>query len=286
MRFRWMKVLGGAGLLLTALVWILMSTEVLHAAKVHVGQPCNRADRPSLEHVDHVMLDHLLRRYVNDDGLVAYSKLKQSAPDMKTLDDYLVVLGCVDLNKPASKAAKLAFWINAYNAVTIKGILREYPTTSIRNHTGGLLRYNIWKDLLLWVDGKSYSLDDIEHNILRKMDEPRIHFAVVCASKGCPQLWNRAYSAAGIDEELSANARRFFARSENFRADPTKGAVAISQLLKWYGTDFAPTPQGQLKVLRRYFPVPESHAWMDAGRATVSYLEYDWGLNDQALPSR
>lgn len=283
---RAIAVCGGVGATLVALVWLVTQTPLIHAGtKVRVGQPCANPNRPSLAEVDHAPFDALLLKYVDDHGMVAYAKWKGYAEDVEALDADLARLGCVDLSKSASQEAKLAFWINAYNAVTIKGILREYPTTSIRKHTAAL-GYNIWKDLLLWVDGKNCSLDDIEHATLRKMGEPRIHFAVVCASKGCPLLWNRAYTAGGLDEQLAANARRFFARPENFRADAGRGRASISQLLKWYGTDFAATPQAQLSALRKYFPNPESHTWMDSGRASVGYLDYDWALNDQAPPSR
>lgn len=276
----------GTGVALAALVWVALQTSFIHAGtKVHIGKLCTEPNRASVADIDHGPFDTLLQKYVDDRGMVAYAKWKGSADDLAALEGYLSMLGCVDLSKAASKEAELAFWINAYNAVTIRGILREYPTTSIRQHTA-VFGYNIWKDLLLAVDNKRYSLDDMEHTILRKMGEPRIHFAVVCASKGCPQLWNRAYSAKGLDAELVANARRFFAREENFRSDIGRRTVYISQLLKWYGTDFAATPQGQLSVMRKYFPNPETLAWIDGGRVTVGYLDYDWGLNDQAPASR
>jgi hypothetical protein len=94
-------------------------------------------------------------------------------------------------------------------------------------------------------------------------------------------LWNRAYTARGLDEQLSANARRFFARPENFRADSRGRTVFLSQLLKWYGSDFAPTAQQQIRVLRPYLPEAKALDWAVSGPVTVRYLDYDWGLNDQ-----
>jgi hypothetical protein len=232
--------------------------------------------------LDHSAYDALLQRYVNDQGRVAYAAWKASAADVTALDDYLARLGCVNRARPAPSAAQLAYWVNAYNAVTLRGILREYPTTSIRNHTAKY-GYNLWKDLLLWVDGAEYSLDDVEHAVLRKMGEPRIHFAIVCASVGCPPLRNRAYTAADLDRQLTANAGRFFANPNNFRADAATRTVFLSQLLQWYGTDFGPTPAEQLRVLRRYLPSAETLDWLDGG-ASVRYLDYDWGLNDQHPP--
>lgn len=258
---------------------VLCGLPALAGSKVQVGRPCKQPNRPSLAEVDHSSFDALLRKYVDDHGLVAYARWKASADDLRALDDYLARAGCVDLNKPAAKSAQLAYWINLYNALTLKGILREYPTKSIRDHTSKLGGYNIWKDLLIWVDGRQLSLNDIEHSTLRKMGEPRIHLAVVCASRGCPQLWNRAYSAEGLDEQLTANGRRFLARPENFRADAGSREVCISKLFEWYGTDFGATPTEQLKALAPMLPTGTE--WVTQPGARVCYLDYDWSLNDQ-----
>lgn len=263
-----------------AAITIFVGNTVLAGPKVHVGQACADPNRPSLDQVDHSGFDALLKKHVDDQGMVTYAAWKASAADSQALDDYLIRLSCVDLSKPATAKGKLAFWINAYNAVTLKGVLREYPTSSIRNHTAKL-GYNIWKDLLLIVDGRGYSLDDMEHSILRKMGEPRIHFAIVCASKGCPPLLNQAYTSAKVDEQLAGNARKFFAQPTNFQADGARRNVAISQLLKWYGSDFAPSAQAQIQQIRPYFPNADQLNWIDQGGFTYRYLDYDWSLNEK-----
>lgn len=249
---------------------------------VHVGQPCKEANRPSASALDHGSYDALLKKYVDEKGLVAYAQWRASAADVKALDDYFVKLGCVDLWKPTSKASLLAYWINAYNAVTIKGILREYPTTSIMNHASKNGGFNIWKDLQLWADGKPQSLDDIEHKILRKMGEPKIHFGLVCAARGCPPLANRAYTADNVDKTLVANAKQFFAQAKNLKLNATTRTVHLSQLFQWYGSDFAATPQQQVLAVRPYFPPQLDVDWLDKGPFSVQYLAYDWALNDQA----
>jgi hypothetical protein len=248
-------------------------------SKVQIGQPCNQPDRPSLAEVDHSSFDWLLRKYVDERGLVAYARWKAGADDLRALNEYLTRAGSVDLNKAAPKSAQLAYWINLYNALTLAGILREYPTSSIRNHTSRFGGYNIWKDLLIWVDGRQLSLEAIEHSILRKMGEPRIHLALVCASRGCPPLWNRAYPAEGLDQQLTANGRRFLARPENFRAAAGSREVCISKLFEWYGTDFAATPAGQLQALASMLPA--GTGWVTQRGVRVCYLDYDWSLNDQ-----
>ncbi len=250
--------------------------------KVQVGQACKDKDRTTLTAVDHSSFDSLLQKYVDDKGMVAYAKWKASDTDVKALDHYLVSLGCVDLTKAATKEGQLAYWINAYNALTIRGILREYPTTSIRKHTAKVLGYNIWKDLLLVVDNQPMSLDAIEHQVLRKLGEPRIHFAIVCASAGCPPLRNKAYTAEKLGEQLDETAKAFFANPANLKLDPRTRTVQISQILEWFGKDFAATTPEQVAAVRKHFPKPDESAWVAEKGVTVKYLDYDWSLNDQA----
>src|SRR5262249_37429388 len=133
-------LLGVRGVVAVAL---MICQFVSAGTKVQVGGPCTAPDRPSLAEVDHSTWDALLQKYVDDRSLVAYARWKDNAEDLKVLDQYLTSMGCVDLGKPAPRAAQLAYWINVYNALTIRGILRDYPTTSTRNHTAKLAGNNI-----------------------------------------------------------------------------------------------------------------------------------------------
>jgi len=283
---RWRKILSIIGLMVLVLG---AGLAVLHATRPRIKSAAAGRKQFALEGstkptIDHAAFDAFLKKYVDADGMVAYRQWKASAEDVKALDDYLGQLGAVDLDLPASKEAKLAFWINAYNALTLKGILAVYPTSSIRNHTALFGGYNIWRDLKQEVDGTDYSLDDIEHGILRKLNEPRIHFAANCASKGCPPLRHEAYTAAKVSNQLADNARRFFANPANFRADPVERSVAISELVSpppWYGGDFASTSPEVIKVLRPYFPNPEKLDWIEAPGLIVEFINYDWLLNDR-----
>ena len=268
---------------LTLLVGLAVvgSAEICEAgSKVKVGRAWPAAERVSMDKVDHAAFDALLKKYVDGRGMVAYAKWKASAADVAALDAYLGKLSQGDRARIAGRNAKLAFWINAYNAVTIKGILREYPTTSIRNHTAKVFGYNIWDDLLLRVGDDEVSLNDIEHKILRKMREPRIHFAIVCASISCPKLINEAYTAAKLDKQLAANARDFFADRGKFQYDASGSRISISPILKWFGEDFGANTAAQMATVSPYLPA-DAQKLARSGRARVSYLDYDWGLNDQ-----
>ncbi len=235
----------------------------------------------SLDKVDHCVWDRLLKKYVDDDGMVDYAGWKASQSDTSALKQYLAVLGRVDPEAPTAKEGKLAFWINAYNALTVYGILQVYPTSSIRNHTAKLVGYNIWDDLLLAVADKKYSLSTIEHKILRKLGEPRIHVAIVCASIGCPRLRSEAYTPKKLETQLADNTLDFFSRQRNLQVDLNRRQVRVSPILDWFGEDFGPTPQKALARLAEYMPNDATRRLIDQGDFSVEYLDYDWSLNKQ-----
>lgn len=249
--------------------------------KVTVGGnlPANR--QVSMDQIDTSQWDELLKRYVDTNGNVNYAAWKQSASDVRSLEAFLGYLSSANPNAPAAPAAKLAFWINAYNALTIHGILREYPTTSIRNHTAKLFGYNIWDDLLLTVGGKPYSLNQIEHEVLRPMGEPRIHFAIVCASRSCPRLLAEAYTSDRLDAQLNINTQVFFADAGNFRYDPSARRFQLSSILDWFGDDFGKDQAAQLRRIAPYLPTREAQDAASTNSVSVSYLDYDWGLNER-----
>lgn len=268
-------------LMLVPLAMSLLLSSLHAGAKVNVGRQVESSKRVSIDRIDHRVWDALLRHYVDENGNVNYQAWKKSEKGRNGLDQYLDYLSTADPGGKASRDGRLAFWINAYNAVTIKGILREYPTSSIRNHTAYAFGYNIWDDLLLIVGGEKYSLNDMEHKILRKMNEPRIHFAVVCASKGCPRLRAEAYRPDQVDTQLEDNALDFFARSQNFRFDTSRGRFQLSSILKWYGDDFGESNVQQLKAISKYLPTSASRQAAAQGIGRVGYLDYDWTLNDR-----
>jgi len=269
----------GAITLLVALTPI----KLFAGSKVSVGSNVPTAQQIPIDHISHAAWDALLRKYCDPQGYVNYQGWHDSPADLQELDQYLAHVSRANLKLPASTANKFAFWINAYNAVTIKGILREYPTSSIQNHQSKTFGYKIWDDLLLPVDGRTYSLNQIEHDVLRKMGDPRIHFALVCASVGCPPLLNQAYTAEQLDSQLTDNARKFFADPQKFQA--TADSLKISKLFKWYGGDFGSDQAAQLRALAPFMPTQQSRALAASGRARLGYLPYSWNLNDQATKS-
>ncbi|MEO8269925.1 MAG: DUF547 domain-containing protein [Aureliella sp.] len=151
----------------------------------------------------------------------------------------------------------------------------------MRNHTAKLFGYNVRKNLKLIVGGKRVSLDEMEHQVLRKMGEPRIHFAIVCASIGCPRLLNEAYVPERIDEQLTFNTKRFFADSNKFRYDAARGTFYLSPILDWFGDDFGNSQTALLQKISAWLPEAGSQQAAATGKGTIDFLDYDWGLNDQ-----
>jgi hypothetical protein len=227
--------------------------------------------------VDHSEFDRLLGRYVDDQGLVNYREWKNL--DEETLRKYLVNIENINLNS-LERSEGLAFWINAYNALTIQGILEFYPLKSIRDKVSRILGFNIWDDYPMTVQGKAYTLNDIEHKILRKMGEPRIHFAIVCASVGCPRLRKEAYDGKKLDFQLEDQARSFLAQPRNMRIDRQANTVYLSRILDWFGEDFGGSDRAKLDFVSRFVAEEVDRAYLREGRPSLKYLDYDWSLNE------
>ncbi|MFM8313131.1 MAG: DUF547 domain-containing protein, partial [Deltaproteobacteria bacterium] len=172
---------------------------------------------------------------------------------------------------------KLAFLINAYNALTIKWILQHYPVKSIKD-TGGFLS-SPWKKKFFKLFGEEQSLDGIEHGILRKdFQEPRIHFAVVCASKGCPALKGEAYTAAKLEEQLESSARNFLRDSERNYYNAEENRFFLSKIFDWYGDDFK-KKLGSVQAFIVPRMIPDTST-VKIQESTLKYLDYDWSLNE------
>lgn len=239
-------------------------------------QPAAAADTDSL----HAPFDRLLAAHVKG-GVVDYAGF---AADGAKLDAYLSALARTDPGKLA-REAKLAFWINAYNAFTVKLILNHYPgLESIRD----IPRGERWKWEGWTVNGETISLDKIEHEVLRPMGDPRVHFAVNCASFSCPLLAAQAYTAAKVDSQLDAATARFLADEERgMRFGDEKGrfggvehVVYLSEIFHWFEGDFRDAAGSRID-----FIIPHStgkaREYLEKNRydLNIEKLNYNWSLN-------
>ena len=201
----------------------------------------------------------VLMRYVDDEGMVDYAALSS---DRKPLDEYIQ-----SLETPATEGWGdrdwIAFWINAYNARTLQVIIDHYPVEGIKKIPGQ------WTRLKAPIFGKARTLDEIEHQILRKnFREPRIHMALVCAAKSCPKLRNEPYEAERLNEQLDDQSRDFLSQSDRFRVEGNY--MRISPIFKWFKKDFDSVPD----FISRY-------SGQDVSGLKIKYQRYDWSLNEQ-----
>ena len=234
--------------------------------------------------VDHSQWDKLLKTYVVKapaGGLnrVQYRKFKSEAH--RALKAYLAMLQKVDPGKLA-KNEQFAFWANLYNAKTIDVVLDKYPVTSIKKiRLGGSLFASItggpWKAKIMKVNGTKLSLDDIEHGILRPIfKDPRVHYAVNCASVGCPNLGAEAFTGAKLEAQLNRGAAAYINSPRGFKV--TGGRVAASGIYKWFNKDFGGNEAGVLRHALKY-AAPGLKAKLKAAHGIAKY-DYDWALND------
>lgn len=222
----------------------------------------------------HDLFDQVLQEHVDKNGRVNYTKLKANPEKLEAYLDLLAVASPTEW----SYNAQLTFWINAYNALVIKGVIDHYPTTSVRK----VKWFNgFFSRLKFQAAGKTYTLNEIEHGILREeFPDPRVHFAIVCASFSCPPLWNRAFSAETIEERLETSTFNFIQNPEQVRIDRAKRRVYVSKIFKWYDDDFKEGYEGVADFLADYLP-PEDAEFLESTDVKFQYLDYDWTLNDQ-----
>jgi len=200
---------------------------------------------------------------------------------------YAQALGALALAGPdslTSDAERFAFWVNAYNLAAIKAVLDQYPTKSIKD--GGSLLSPIWKKKVVTVARTVYSLDDIEHGVLRKaFREPRVHFAIACASLSCPDLRAEPFDPARLDAQLDQQAAAFLSNATKGLKPGADGRTArVSSIFKWFAGDFSAS--GGVAAFIRARSSPDVAARLGAlTDAGLSYLDYDWSLNDTARSS-
>lgn len=250
------------------------------SAAQDIAAQFSKFDAASTKTVDHGDWAKLLSAYVSasPDGVnrVNYRGLK--AQGQGQLRGYLAKLQAVNVSALA-RPEQFAFWVNLYNAATVNVVLERYPVGSIRDIKPSIFANGPWGMNVVKVEGIELSLDDIEHKILRPIwRDPRVHYAVNCASIGCPNLARSAYTGAKLDAMLNAAARDYVNHPRGISAGG--GRVRASQIYSWYAEDFGGNAAGVLRHVRRYAQDELARSLADA--TAIGSYDYDWRLNDTA----
>lgn len=271
-----------AGVILLALA----AAGPLGATDMKLIEVWDASNESSSDQFDHAawqeILDAYLRVREQDANRFDYQALKASAEDSRKLSEYLERLQAVD-PREYSRAEQKAYWINFYNALTVQTVLEEYPVNSIRNISrslfgvGGLIPLGPWGDERATVAGVAITLDNIENGIMRPIyQDARVHYALNCASVGCPDLAPQAYTAANMEQLLEAGAR-------NYVNDPRgvdfvdEDFIVLSSIYDWYLADYGGTEESVMEHLARYADAPLKERLAEFAGA-VEY-DYNWDLN-------
>jgi hypothetical protein len=223
--------------------------------------------------INHSAWDRLLKKYVDHRGLVNYAAWKNSSDDRAALDTYLKQFAA-KAEKPAQGNDKFASLTNAYNAIVITTILNNYPVESIFE-TKKPFKTKAWT-----IGGVQVALDDIENGTLRPMLKYRTHSVLVCAARSCPPLQRNAYNGDSFDEQSDAAYRTWLAREDLNKFLPQQRKAQISEIFKWFKGDFE-SSLSVAKILGKYGPEPAKQLAAGGAQFDISYLSYNWGLNDQ-----
>ena len=240
-----------------------------------------------IEQFDHSKFDQLLQKYVNQKGQVDYASWQQNEEDKIELLDYLLSTSRIHWNRDRTPhteaknrdAIEKAFWINAYNAMTIHAVLSVYPTESIRRHTNPI-GFNLWRHYKLNLGTRVYSLRDIENGPLKNLGDGRVHFAIVKASVGSPNLRSTAYQPEQLDQQLDQQAAAFLANPSHLEIEGTS-RVHLSPVLKSVLAEFEGDQHQQLVHLAKMVPDPEIRQSLTEQPLKITWLKHDWSLNQQ-----
>ena len=241
----------------------------------------------SAEGVDYALYNDVLSTYVDDAGWVNYADLQQSRQQLDTFNNGLAEVDDATL-AGWSEAEQIAFWINAYNSLTLKSIIDQTPIKpSIKDITG------VWRLRKHPINETEKTLNNIEHDVLRvDFDEPRLHAAIVCAAISCPPLRNEAFNGENLDAQLDEQVVQWFARPDGVTIDKEAGEVKVSKIFSWFGGDWIPSygvdtgftgskeERAVLNFISNYVS-EEDRAYLEAGDYKLSYFDYDWSLNKQ-----
>jgi hypothetical protein len=271
-------------ILTLVLLWMALAGMSASAQDAELWPRWQAHDPAGTTVVDHSAWNRFLERYlVTDDpsgvNLVRYGEV--TPEDRRALGSYLEGLQKVAVSR-LNRDEQEAYWINLYNAETVKVVLDAYPVSSITkiklsSGLSGLFNRGPWDAKIMEIEGQKVSLNDVEHRILRPIwQDPRLHYAVNCASISCPNLQNRAFTADNINVLLEAGAREYINHPRGVSFEGRR--LVLSSIYDWFQEDFGGTEEGVLRHLRRY-ATPELAAKLEGFSGRISY-HYDWSLND------
>jgi hypothetical protein len=254
--------------------------ERLFAPKSVPWSYWDSSDQSNSLKVDHSLWDAFVNTYVQNspDGINRVRYAGVAAEDRNALLAYIEQLSQLPIRQYA-RNEQLAYWINLYNAVTVSVVLEHYPVESIRqiNISPGFFAMGPWSRKLLVIEDQAVSLNDIEHRILRPLwQDPRLHYALNCASLGCPNLQNQAFTAANVEQLLEAGAREFINHPRGVTVK--KGRLYVSSIYNWFRVDFGDSQQAVIQHLRKYASPQLADALAPLTR--IKGDDYDWQLND------
>lgn len=250
-------------------VWILLLIGMVEPGCVSVPERFTPSDPIDPAHVSHQLLDDVLQTYVKD-GIVNYPEIRSD----QRFAAYLALLDRVNPLALSTERDQLAFWINAYNACAIQGVLAG---DSPEPYIGW---YRFFKTRTYGIGGVRLNLSDLEHEILRKQfREPRIHFAIVCASSSCPKLPSWAYNASRLDQQLDQATRAFINDPTRNRFDRQLRIAHLSKIFDWFEDDFVTSSGSVLQFIAHYVHDADLARELAPGDYRIVYLEYDWSIN-------
>jgi len=227
------------------------------------------------EGLDYSLWAKVLKTHVNEQGLVDYEKLKENRAD---LDKLIEQIGNTNIDE-MSRNEKKAFWINAYNALTMRLIVDKYPLK-----LGGIRTINWGRpwSIKMKAANQEISLGDIEHKILRKWDpaDPRVHFVLNCASIGCPKLPNKPFDPERLDQQLHFETKRFINDPEKVKLDREANILYYSELFNWYEDDFLVVTDNKIGYIKKYIN-DDDRTYLEDHEVELKKIRYDWGLNKQ-----
>lgn len=230
----------------------------------------------------YVEWNSIVKQSVSWSGSVSTVNYKELKANPKALNHYLKSITEVQTSEfdQWTRNQQLAFLINAYNALTIKLIVDHYPVNSIKD-IGGIFS-SPWKKKFFKLFGNETSLDWIEHEKIRpQYKEPRVHFSLVCASKGCPGIRDEAFTAEKLNEQLEDSARRFLKDSSRNNFEPIKNELHLSSIFKWYKDDFIKAKGSVESFVLPYMTSAQGQQSSTKSNISIEYLDYDWSLNEK-----